>query len=48
MKYLNPINKELKAIEKLGAKQGLSEFEIAKKQMEQVGITTNQRKPIHQ
>ena len=38
------INRNLNKIKKEGQLQGLSDFEIAKKQMEQVGITSNQRK----
>lgn len=38
------INTSLSKIKKEGQLQGLSEHEIAKKQMEQVGITSNQRK----
>ena len=38
------INTSLSKIKKEGQLQGLSDYEIAKKQMEQVGITSNQRK----
>jgi hypothetical protein len=38
------INRNLGKIKKEGQLQGLSDYEIAKKQMEQVGITSNQRK----
>jgi hypothetical protein len=38
------INRNLNKIKKEGQLQGLNEYEIAKKQMEQVGITSNQRK----
>lgn len=38
------INKNLSNILKEGKLQGLSDYEIAKNQMEQVGITSNQRK----
>jgi hypothetical protein len=38
------INRNLSKIKKEGQLQGLSDYEIAKKQMEKVGITSNQRK----
>lgn len=38
------VRKDLKRIQQQGLKEGLSEHEISKKQLEQVGITSNQRK----
>jgi hypothetical protein len=38
------VGRDLRKIKAQGLKEGLSEYEIAKKQLEQVGITSNQRK----
>jgi len=43
LKEIN-INNQLNKIKTEGISQGLSEYEIAKRQMEKVGITSNQRK----
>jgi len=42
-KYFTKVGRDLAKIKKQGLKEGLSEYEIAKRQLEQVGITSNQR-----
>ena len=44
LKYISPVNRELQRIKLEGIKAGKNEFEIAKDQLEKVGITSNQRK----
>jgi len=43
-RYLTNVGRSLAEIEKQGLREGLSSHDIAKRQMEQIGITSNQRK----